>query len=141
MSRNQDLRKETSTPLGQAEVGGTPGRILQCLFPKPCPPAVRNKGEKHPFVSSKIDRNFYSVSGFDPKCTDLNNDKLFAPFSEPCDIFIASFLSDSGKKQKKKKLLVYFSKSVFKEEYEYITFILDSIKKQQDYTALCMSRK
>lgn len=67
------------------------------------------------------------------------------PFSEPCDIFIASFLSDSGKtpkkKKKKRKLLVYFSKSVFKEECEYITFILDSIKKQEDYTALCMSRK
>lgn len=25
------------------------------------------------------------------------------PFSEPCDIFIASFLSDSGKTPKKKK--------------------------------------
>ena len=140
LSCNQDLRKETlhSTWTGRGW-GHSWKNSSVPVFLSHVHQQWENKGEKHPFISSKIDRNFYTIIGLDPKCTDLVNDKLCHFLT--CLTFLLHHFFETVERSQKKKSLVYFSKPVFKEEYEYTTFILDSIKKQEDYTALCMSRK
>lgn len=68
-----------------------------------------------------MDRNFYTMIGLDPKCTDLVSDRLCHFLI--CLTFLLHHFFKTVERSQNKNHWSISSKSVFKEEYEYTTFI------------------
>lgn len=111
LSYNQDLREETlhSTWTGRGW-GHSWKNSSVPVFLSHVHQQWENKGEKHPFISSKIDRNFYTIIGLDPKCTDLVNDKL-CHFLTCLTFLLHHFFETVERSQKKKKIIGLFFKA------------------------------
>lgn len=116
LSCNQDLRKETlhSTWTGRGR-GHSWKNSLVPVFLSHVHQQWENKGEKHPFVSSKINRNLYWVIGPDPKCTALINDKL-CHFPSRVTFLLHHFFQTVERRQKKKKKKENYW-SIFQSQY------------------------